>query len=347
MNNQYIDPINGNDSNDGLTEANPVKTVEKAFLNCGYVIDGDYYSRSGGNGLDDVDYFYLMRGNNLLTKGVKLTGANYAMSIAIKGKNGAILKYVGPNYLFWAHTISGIYFSLYNLHLINDGTFDTMLHNYAGGDVRAIAHNSTLKGFTDLGSSSATVTTLVSVTYDATSFGATHTETYCTDQFTTAPAGYLKATQAETIAGNGAFLPQPGGDYDYLPRNVIDFVTQGWVDDTDYTDGRPIISDSYISIDTGDSCRVLGPVLEYEDGIDFTTHYLDSVENDTLGAGSNEVIDSTPADATRTIEVRAALAPFLQTDASPSWVTIEKLATHANIEGKYVQFRVTLTSIGA
>lgn len=167
-------------------------------------------------------------------------------------------------------------------------------------------------------------------------------------------------TPAAIMAGEGAFLPQPSyvsavtpglvvTDYNFSPATPRSFlgspgvVASAWVDDVSYPHGTANISTSQITIATGPSARVLSPVQVFPEGISFSTTAVSSIEDE----GAKDVLDSTPADSTRTIDVRVSDTPFTQLDASPAWVAIPRNSSHQLLTGKYVQFRITLTTEGA
>ncbi len=355
MGTQYIDPIDGLDTNDGLAEITPVKTMEQALINAGFTIDTQYTKSISNSGATDT--FIFLQGITLLTKGLAITSHLYSSSnptyyTNFYGMNGAILKNVSGEAL-WDFTEASYQsgstnynfygrFEVRHLNIINNPSLSNIAVS-SGLHSAGIIKNVSCKGCTFNAGCNISATSLV---HDAVAPNKFALANYCTNDYVTSPTGYIKTAPAQTSLGNGAFLPAPNNDMAWLPRAAIDFQTQGWLDDSSYGGGRPLIAHSYIVINTGTSCRVLSPVVEYPKGIDFTVHFIDSIEDDTLGADHNEVIDSTTSDVTRTIEVRASTSTFGQEDASPTWVTIEKNASHNSIIGKFIQFRITLTSIG-
>lgn len=137
--------------------------------------------------------------------------------------------------------------------------------------------------------------------------------------------------------GVGSFLP-------YL-RDVFSPDFSEWTDDSSYVDGRPAISTSAIAILSGPSCRVKSPVLDVGVLLTIGPKYVAATEV-TDDPGSNHVVDSTPLTTTRTMEWRYSETSFVTGDASPAWTTIDRAGLDLGY-GRYFQFRVTLTTVGA
>lgn len=140
----------------------------------------------------------------------------------------------------------------------------------------------------------------------------------------------------------GAFLPPPpNGEEPSATSQVHD-----WIDDITYLAGRPYIptaaESQAIYIQSGTGCRVLSPVTDYQTVIKISTVGIYGFEVPALG----DVIDSTPLDSIRTIEVRGSLVPFSQDDTTIPWVTWIRDSLNAVVEGRYIQFRVTLLDSG-
>ncbi len=97
--------------------------------------------------------------------------------------------------------------------------------------------------------------------------------------------------------------------------------------------------DDAITLVEGDGVRALSPVYYYGMGLSLTRVKLAAVE---FGYGGfNQVIDSTPADSTRTLEYRVSDTPFTQTELSPAWNTATRNVDVSPITGRYFQFRIT------
>lgn len=126
------------------------------------------------------------------------------------------------------------------------------------------------------------------------------------------------------------------GDVASTPQQLF----SGWVVDPTGPVGTVIKTDDYgITLVTGDGVRCLSPVLHYGMGLSLTRILMTATE---FGFGGfNQVIDSTPADATRTLEYRVSDTPFTQTELSPAWNTVTRNADFGPVAGKYFQFRVT------
>ena len=133
-------------------------------------------------------------------------------------------------------------------------------------------------------------------------------------------------------------FPNKEGTPQFLP------VFFGWINEPGYGDGVAAFNDSYgqgIRIESGESARVLGPVYDY--GTEFFRTRgtaMKQVEFDS--PGFSQVVDSTPLDVTRTLEIRVSNTKFYQTDVSPAWTTINRNEV-IDFLGRYVQYRVTLT----
>jgi len=114
----------------------------------------------------------------------------------------------------------------------------------------------------------------------------------------------------------------------------------GWVVDPTGPVGTVTKTDDYgITLATGDGVRCLSPVLHYGMGLSLTRILMTATE---FGFGGfNQVIDSTPADSTRTLEYRVSDTPFTQTELSPAWNTATRNVEVPAIRGKYFQFRIT------
>ena len=114
----------------------------------------------------------------------------------------------------------------------------------------------------------------------------------------------------------------------------------GWVVDPTGPVGTVTKTDDYgITLATGDGVRCLSPVLHYGMGLSLTRILMTATE---FGFGGlNQVIDSTPADATRTLEYRVSDTPFTQTELSPAWNTVTRNVDIPAVRGKYFQFRIT------
>lgn len=114
----------------------------------------------------------------------------------------------------------------------------------------------------------------------------------------------------------------------------------GWVVDPTGPVGAVTKTDDYgITLTAGDGVRCLSPVLHYGMGLSLTRILMTATE---FGFGGlNQVIDSTPADATRTLEYRVSDTPFTQTELSPAWNTVTRNVEVPAIRGKYFQFRIT------
>lgn len=153
--------------------------------------------------------------------------------------------------------------------------------------------------------------------------------------------GVVRATTAKLRSGSGAFLPNTK-----YQSYAVDFVSDGWINDSTYSGGVSAITTSYINIQSGGSCRALSPVQEFQSAMSFDVKYVDALEV-TDSPGSNQVADSTPLTTTRTIEYRSSeTTAFGQTDASPEWVVIDRDGLDI-IYAKYLQFRITLITNGA
>ena len=165
------------------------------------------------------------------------------------------------------------------------------------------------------------------------------------------PHSVIQSPEAQR-GGTGAFLPTPDDNPYYLPRdNPWGVPTwpnfETWVDDATYTEGRanipqPLVPGASISILSGTGCRVLGPVTNYRVRAKITTVGVSCFELPAAG----DVVDSTPLDAMRTIEVRASNTVFTQTDTNIPWVTWVRDSLNPVVEGSFIQFRITLLDNG-
>lgn len=113
-----------------------------------------------------------------------------------------------------------------------------------------------------------------------------------------------------------------------------------WCVDPTGPAGTFVFSDDVgITLSSGDGARVLSPVQYYSRGISLSRIGISALEYGF--GGVNQVLDSTPLDATRTLEYRISDTPFTQTDIAPAWVTVERNTDFGPIVGKYIQLRVT------
>lgn len=113
-----------------------------------------------------------------------------------------------------------------------------------------------------------------------------------------------------------------------------------WCVDPTGPAGTFVFSDDVgITLSSGDGARVLSPVQYYSRGISLSRVKISALEYGF--GGVNQVLDSTPLDATRTLEYRISDTPFTQTDVAPTWVTAERNTDLGPIAGKYIQLRVT------
>ena len=360
MTTYYIDPVNGDDNNDGSTEALAKATLDNALSTYGFTTsnDGLFYQKD----LNEVVTFLLLRDLVVLNKGFYVGGPDLS-GITIAGKNGAKLLFTGDStstslFKFYCDaTNSTISFTFKNLAFINatgnlSCAFADDQITLAGGQALLHLHNIVIKDFTPITMNNVDHTCLymTNVTANTLNVGNTGIQHILDsvldpNKVVNIPNG-LVAINSEQIKGNGAFLPQPIDSFDYDPQNGAQFVTNGWVNDSNYTDGDAKIEETQITINSGTSCRVLSPVFHYEAGIKFSANYIKSVEDESLASGSKEVIDSSATTATREIEVRVSNTAFGQTDSSPSWESITKGGSHASYSGNFVQFRITLRTDG-
>jgi hypothetical protein len=122
----------------------------------------------------------------------------------------------------------------------------------------------------------------------------------------------------------------------------------GWLQDSTFGDGvlQLHTEQKQIILISGTTARVLSPVYRFSDACSLNQFNLSLTEDTSGGAGANKVIDSTPGDSTRTIEYRISDTPFNQKDASPDWIVQNRASTLSNVHGRYLQFRITFTTLG-
>jgi hypothetical protein len=159
-------------------------------------------------------------------------------------------------------------------------------------------------------------------------------------------AACIRPTASQFDAGGTSFVPgfeAPLGisrRFDIHPPYVAQKHFTSWAYDPTGPVGAVTISDNYgITLAEGDGVRCVSPVLEYSRGVSVSRVQLQAQE--FAVGGYNQVIDSTPADATRTVEFRISDFPFTQFDALPAWNTVERNIDLTPTSGRYVQFRVT------
>lgn len=405
----YIDPISGNDSNDGLSEATPCASMDHVVLNLlgkALSVDGTMYEFASYTSPENVAHVInLMRGT-ILSRGFHVEGLSRSLSsytsyhtLTIQGANNAMLlvntagtaafhlhssggNYSSSNYVkstagltlrnvrcfanrdvfcrqtgvFYSYVLPGNYAAISAVSFDNvvvRGCDTLLLHDSipmydAAGEVQLVRNVLTEAAPV---SSDYTTRVLISIVK---SIIAEPSKTQEVGSYTYAP------TPAAIMAGEGAFLPQPSyisaitpglvvTDYNFSPSAARSFlggpgvVASAWVDDASYPHGIANIASSQITIATGLSARVLSPVQVFPEGISFSTTAVSSIEDE----GAKDVLDSTPADTTRTIDVRVSDTPFTQLDVSPAWIAIPRNSSHQLLTGKYVQFRITLTTEGA
>lgn len=408
----YIDPISGNDSNNGLSEATPCASMDHVVLNllgASLSADGTMYVFGAAVANEDVVFSIILMRGTVLSRGFVVSG-NYSSSgsnyysttktLSIAGAHNALLlipvagvdafqldssSTYQPNVTSIirtailalqnvrcfanrtnfcrqvgnAYSDGTTYARISGVHLENSvirGCGTLLLHQNIPTYGASIGGGSdiTIRNIiTEAAPISADFTTRVPVTIVKSVIGDA-SKTQEVGSYTYAP------TPAAIMAGEGAFLPQPSYisavtpglvvvDYTFSPTAPRSFlgnpgvVANAWVDDPSYPSGTVNISTSQITIGTGTSARALSPVQVFPEGISFSTTAIGSIEDE----GAKDVLDSTPLDTTRTIDVRVSDTPFTQLDASPDWVVIPRNSSHQLLTGKYVQFRITLTTEGA
>ena len=381
----YVDPVNGLDTNDGLTESTALLSFHAAML----LLYGSMY-------LDPSNKFYniqvsvygeheirLLAGSHYLTYGYKMTvnGSGFISAhLTVSSAQAANLVYIGADLqsnnfdaLFWFDCVStetpintsAAYFTIRGINCISTSanirliyfrsvyTGSNMLGNGMGGITLA---NSTFTNFSLLASLSATnsfinwficynVATILTTLYTATGT----VTSIITDRNAVGSAGIRLINGVVSAAISETV--QGNGAFIPAPNNNYSYDPRvvdmrTWISDPTFVLGTAAITQNYISIQSGTACRVLSDVMFYPNGIKFSSNYTACTELTTNISGEKHVVDSTPLDSNRTIEFRASDTQFQQTDVSPAWVTVARGALHNTIEGKYVQARVTLTTTG-
>lgn len=170
-------------------------------------------------------------------------------------------------------------------------------------------------------------------------------------------------SMAALRAGRGAFLPQPAGSYPetdhrfwnflYIPANHVENFTT-WLQDIPTTAEYPGTSPGELTLNQGaitlinagvDIGRVRSPVYVYTAPIRF--HVAEVTASETPGTPGNQdgaYVDHSLGDVARTIELRASNTPFDPTDNTLPWTTFQRGATNPPLEGRYVQYRLTLSN---
>jgi hypothetical protein len=353
----FIDPINGNDGDTGLAPATAFATVIPALLQSGFTPqqDGSYAKGSSG---DDSISLYFVRGTSLVPPlTIHAGGEFHRIAFRLLGANNALVLFTGKI----STTDSVLSFSSVFQASVNYGIKGLRISQLADVGASALLYSSAGRYGVNEGFVNCVVRG-----YDFIAKESSAPASYVTSEGVITPTGQTSfacllgdandlqelgpyswvPTPTKILLGLGAILPQPGGDYEYTPSVAQDFIAEGWANDPSYGGGTAKINTSFISIDSGASARALGPVINYPEGISFSTTHVSAVEDETKPPGSKEVIDSTELDSVRTIDVRSSETLFAQTDPTPEWVPIHKDSSHALVSGKYIQFRVTLTTEG-
>lgn len=377
MSDFYVDPVYGLDTNPG-TNLEPFQTFHKAMTS-GFGApaseDDVHFIYSNPNAVVNI---FVKGGTCPVAKGYYFysgSGVDATTNLHVYGTGNSILLldndfFVVSDYFLDLNSFCyadfpsesfDVYWSMENIIFVNLSAVDIkFLHGKQFGLQTAGANelnlkNCSFRGITELffgeGSkgiiniqncSVADPCTPATLINAANEFTVTQLKNSVGTDYVEIVSNIAKAKSSESIIGNGAFLPLNSGNYSFDPL----FTSNGWIDDASYLDGRPTIAEDAITILSGDSCRVLSPVFNYPDKLRSSLIYVKATEDESGGPGHNQVVDSTPLTIDRTIEVRYSDTAFLQTDPTPEWITISR-GVCDTIEGKYVQFRVTLITNGA
>ncbi len=363
----YIDPIGGSDSNnDGLSEVTAFNSMAKGLQALGFLydVDGVLIAAAGTSvvgaelrvvrGAAICPNFVLVVGSD--GKTLTIRGANNAIILFTENRRGAIITLgaYAPAYAVAKLVLQNIRVGAAfqqepnTLILRESSSGNSGYPNYHPYTItaEAAAVNCAFRGFSVLGLSTAS-------NGFSTSFCVSEAPVSglgCIsggDQLDELGAYSWVQKPEHILAGNGCFLPQQNGNYGYVPAPYqTNFLADGWANDPTYGLGVASIGTNQVSIQTGLSARALSPVYFYPEGISFSTTGINGLEDESRPSGAKEVLDSTPADSLRTIDVRVSDTVFTQFDAAPAWIAIPKNSTHQLLTGKYVQQRITLTTEG-
>lgn len=398
MGTYYIDPIGGSDTNDGLSEATAVASMDYLCLSrLGMTLTPDTTQYNAGNNTGFEHTINIMRGT-VMSRGFLLpcdtAASNTLQSLTICGANNAILIVLtGGASVFVSGSPTPMLDSnnrrtsinLRNIRVYSDcATFYQIRDAFWSGS----AYYNNLPAFTWDNCVIRGSSTLIETLYPSYSWSGvgpsnpTIIRNVIADgAITIAPpfglvfevidsiiadpsrvvelGSYSYApTPTAILAKEGAILPQPAVftsgsptipvvDYLFSPSTAGGFTGDPpWINDPSYAAGVAQVSQNQILIASGPSARVLSPVYVYTEGISFSTTCVEAIEDESLPSGAKEVVDSTPLDSVRTIDIRVSDTVFDVTDPSPAWVAVNKNSSHVLFTGKYVQYRITLTTEG-
>lgn len=357
----FIDPIDGDDGNTGLSEGEAFASIIPALTLSGFVLQVDGSYKKTGLDNDDTLVFSFVKGTSLVPALALFVFSSGDLNLRLRGANNALVIFTGKvvetdstiSLIGLSGSTRTINFGIKGLRISQLAAVAATIFVYKSASSLGSNEgfvNCVIRGFTTVMNSSSSAPAIY-VTTEGVFQGAAPSSTTGSLIGSAAVLQELTPyswtpTPEKILLGLGAILPQPGGDYEYIPTATQNFLAEGWVNDATYVGGTAQIRSSSVSIDSGASARALGPVINYPTGISFSTTRVSAIEDETRPSGSKEVIDSTELDSARTIDVRSSDTPFAQTDSTPAWVPILKDSSHALVSGKYIQFRVTLTKEG-
>lgn len=360
----YVDWQTGNDANAGTTWATAYRTLEKALI-----------SAQGSLSAGTIDRVFVRSGIYFLTTVAKAAKAN--AYVVVFGLGGVLLLAGNRECSLrinnrCSYTFHGVTFGenavAFITNTLNYGNtfylFSCGLHNnaffYEAAPLTSYIPHFNCKGATfqgttgdllDLNGTGGTPPVFDSTDYcvfnqsiSSQGFFPNLEVFPCAYQHDSAGSSFLEPYYLSSLNN----LETPGIFTRYNTTTTIfrKFAGGVWIVDPsgpgatfDFFDNDRIV------MKTGDNGRVLSPVFYYSAGIAFRRLGLNAVEFNF--SGLHQVIDSTPADSVRTIEYRISDNPFMQTDVSPAWITVDRaIDIDPPAVGKYLQLRLTF-ALGA